>query len=134
MNIPNSNIIFFDGVCNLCNGFIQFIIKKDIEKKFKFASLQSEYASSLPIFSGKISKIFSTVVLLHEGIYYYHSTAILKIAKQLPIPYSTLFYIIVIPAPLRDFVYKWIAKNRYSLFGKSNDCWLPSSNLKERFL
>ena len=127
-------IIFFDGVCNLCNGFVQFIIRHDKRGIFKFASLQSDYAASLPALSDKVGNSLSTVVLQDGDRYYIKSAAALRISRMLGFPFSVAYVFIIVPSPLRDAVYDWVANNRYAWFGKRDACWLPTPELKSRFL
>ena len=134
MDTSGHHIILFDGVCNLCNGFVQFVIRHDKKQTFKFASLQSDYAASLPELKDKIGNSLSTVVLQQDNQYYFKSTAALKIARLLAFPISIAYVFIIVPKPIRDAVYNWIASNRYRWFGKRNECWLPTPELKSRFL
>jgi predicted DCC family thiol-disulfide oxidoreductase YuxK len=127
-------IIFFDGVCNLCNGFVQFIIRHDKRGIFTFASLQSAYAASLPGLEAGVVNTLSTVVLQDGDRYYFKSTAALRIARMLGFPFSIAYVFIILPVPLRDVVYDWVARNRYKWFGKRDACWLPTPELKSRFL
>jgi len=127
-------IIFFDGVCNLCNWFVQFVIRHDKRGIFKFASLQSDYAASLPALSDKVGNSLSTVVLQDGDRYYFKSAAALRIARMLGFPFSLAYVFIILPVPLRDAIYDWVANNRYAWFGKLDACWLPTPELKSRFL
>lgn len=123
-------IILFDGVCNLCNGVVQFIIKRDEQKVFKFASLQSDFASQL--FEGKAPQSDSVMLVTEQGIFE-KSTAVIKIAKHLK-GFKFLAIFSFIPLLIRDFIYDLIAKNRYKVFGKQSECMIPSPELRERFL
>ncbi len=134
MSHPDSPIILFDGVCNLCNGFVQFVIRHDKKGVFRFASLQSDYAASLPGLSDKVGSSPSTVVLQDGDQYYYKSAAALRIARLLRFPFSVAYVFIILPRPLRDSVYDWVARNRYAWFGKLDACWQPTPELKSRFL
>jgi len=127
-------IILFDGVCNLCNGFVQFIIRHDKKGVFRFASLQSAYAASLTALSDKVGSSLSTVVLQDGDRYYFKSAAALRIARLLRFPFSVAYVFIIVPSPLRDAIYDWVANNRYAWFGKLDACWLPTPELKSRFL
>ena len=135
MNITkDKSIILFDGVCNLCNSSVNFIIKNDKKQTFLFASLQSDAAKEILLqFSSK--KIdFKSILLIKNGIIYDKSTAVLLITKQLSNYYKFLYGLIIIPAFMRDFVYNFIAKHRYNWFGKEEACMIPSASLKNRFL
>jgi len=131
---PNTQIILFDGVCNLCNGFVQFIIRHDKREIFTFASLQSDHAASLPGLCYKVGDSLSTVVLQDGDRYYFKSAAALRIARLLRFPFSIAYVFIIVPSPLRDAIYDWVANNRYAWFGKLDACWLPTPELKSRFL
>jgi predicted DCC family thiol-disulfide oxidoreductase YuxK len=127
-------VIFFDGVCNLCNASVQFIIKKDSKKNFMFSSLQSDAAQAI-LLQNKLENLdFDTIILLEDGIIYDKSTAILKILRKLSGLYKLGYIFIVVPKFIRDFVYKIISKNRYKWFGKRDSCMIPTEELKLRFL
>jgi len=129
-------VILFDGVCNLCNSTVNFIIERDISNQFKFASLQSEYGKNELIKLGHSQTSFSTIILIEENKIYYKSTAILKIAKHLKNYKWTGVFLKINPL-IRDFFYNLISKNRYRLFGKKNvnqTCLLPTPKLEEKFL
>ncbi|KAA1246391.1 thiol-disulfide oxidoreductase DCC family protein [Aquimarina sp. RZ0] len=128
-------IILFDGVCNLCNGAINFIIKRDKNTVFRYASLQSEVgvklAKELNIDTSKLDSI----LLIDPKVGYYHkSTAALHIAKQLSGGYPLFSVFLFFPKFLRDFVYDIIAKNRYKWFGKRESCVIPTPELKSLFI
>jgi len=127
-------IIFFDGVCNLCNGAVQFVIKRDHHHEFKFASLQSNFAKeTLNNFNLKAAH-GDSLILLENGKLYEASTAVLRIAKKLTGLWPLLYVFIVIPPFLRNAVYRWVARHRYQWFGKQDQCWVPTPELKSRFL
>ncbi|MAX79593.1 MAG: thiol-disulfide oxidoreductase [Crocinitomicaceae bacterium] len=127
-------VVLFDGYCNLCNGSVQEIIKRDPKGIFKLASLQSDIGIQLLKNSNiNTDKVDSIVLVDHDGIYI-KSTAALKIAARLAFPYFLLNVFSVIPKALRDLIYDWIARNRYKWFGKKNECWIPDERLKNRFI
>lgn len=127
-------VIFFDGVCNLCNHSVQFIIKRDHKDYFRFAALQSDIAKQkLSDFDLKAENL-KTIILLEDGKVYLRSTAALRIAKHLSGGWPILFGFIIIPAFIRDFVYQLIASNRYRIWGKTESCMVPSPDLKAKFL
>ncbi|RQO70747.1 thiol-disulfide oxidoreductase [Pedobacter sp. KBW06] len=127
-------VIFFDGVCNLCNHSVQFIIKRDHKDYFRFAALQSDIATQkLSDFEFNAENL-KTIILLENGQVYFRSTAALRIARQLGGGWPILFGLIIIPAVIRDFVYKLIANNRYRIWGKTESCMVPSPELKSKFL
>jgi predicted DCC family thiol-disulfide oxidoreductase YuxK len=121
--------VFFDGVCNLCNTSIQFIIKRDKNGKMKFAPLQSEWAEQL---IGKPQ--YDSLILYQNKKVYYRSTAALKIAKMMDGLWPLLYVFIIVPPFFRNFIYDHIAKNRYQWFGKKDECMIPTPELKNRFL
>jgi len=126
-------VILFDGVCNLCSGSVQFILKRDNEKRFLFASLQSKYGQDLLKQFNLPANTFNSFILFEDGKIFTRSKAALKMFGQLKgWKWVQLFW--VVPKFLRDAVYNLIAKNRYKWFGKKNECWLPTPDLKARFL
>ena len=127
-------VVLFDGVCNLCNGSVQFILKRDPRGRFRFASLQSETGRSLMAEHGLDPDVLSSVLLVEDGRVWRESSAALRIARHLPGGWKLLRVFAVVPRPLRDAVYRWIARNRYRWFGKTETCWLPTPELRERFL
>jgi predicted DCC family thiol-disulfide oxidoreductase YuxK len=127
-------IILFDGICNLCNGAVQFVIKHDPEGKFLFASLQSEAGQEVLKQYNLPAGNFNSFILVQNEKIYNKSTAALKVARQMKGAWSWLYIFIVIPKFIRDAVYTWIAQNRYKWFGKKDTCMLPSPELKTRFL
>lgn len=127
-------IILFDGVCNLCNSSVQFIIKRDKKALFKFASLQSEEGQRiLKKFNLPVDQI-NTIILTDDSNFWSKSTAALKIATKLSGLWPMMYAFILIPKLLRDKVYEFIARNRYRWFGKQESCWIPSPELKARFI
>lgn len=125
--------VLFDGVCNFCNGWVRFIIERDPKQYFRFASLQSETASSL-LRKHSIKVSLDSIVLLEGEKYYTESTAILRICKQLKGFWKGLYVLILVPKPIRDAVYRWFAKNRYRFFGRQESCMVPTPEIRERFL
>jgi predicted DCC family thiol-disulfide oxidoreductase YuxK len=132
--MQNHHIILFDGVCNFCNYWVNFIIDRDKDDIFKFAALQSEAGQKLLNIFNLKTEDFDTFVLIDGEIYFTKSTAALKIARKLNYPVKVLYYFIFIPKFLRDLIYSLIAMNRYKIFGKRDICRLPSENEKEKFL
>ena len=127
-------IIFFDGVCNLCNSSVQFILKKDTNNVFLFSSLQSDAAKGILLQYNLENFDLSSIILVEKGIIYQKSTAILRIAKSLAGISKYAYVFIIVPKFIRDGVYSFIAKNRYKWFGKRDSCMLPTAALKLRFL
>ncbi len=124
--------IFFDGVCNLCNGAINFVIDRDKSHQYKFASLQSDIAQKL--IPQSATTLSSIVLYKKSGKILYKSNAALEIAKNLSGLWPALYIFKIVPRFIRDFVYDIIARNRYQWFGKRETCRMPSPELKERFL
>ncbi|WP_313113483.1 thiol-disulfide oxidoreductase DCC family protein [Aequorivita sediminis] len=130
----NHKIILFDGVCNLCNGAINYVIKRDHNNVFKFAALQSEIGHSLTAkFKIDKSKVDS-IILIDGDKHYEKSSAALYIAKHLSGAYPLLFGFIIVPKFIRDAVYDFVARNRYKWFGKKDQCMIPTAELKNKFL
>jgi len=128
-------IILFDGVCNLCDNAINFIITHDKHKTFKFAPLQSTIGKQLIKERGIDTTQVDSIILVDVGsAYYLKSDAALEIAKDLDGAYSYLSYLKVFPFGLRNKVYDYIAKNRYKWYGKKDSCMMPTPELKSRFL
>lgn len=132
--MSSQSVIFFDGVCNLCNSTVQFVIKHDRRQYFKFAALQSEFAQEQ--LSGFVlkAKRGDSFVLVEDGKVYEQSTAALRVAKKLSGFWRLLYIFIVVPPFVRDAVYNFVARNRYKWFGKQESCWVPTPDLKSRFL
>ena len=132
--MSSQSVIFFDGVCNLCNSTVQFVIKHDRRQYFKFAALQSQFAQEQ--LSGFVlkAKRGDSFVLVEDGKVYEQSTAALRVAKKLSGLWRLLYIFIVVPPFVRDAVYNFVARNRYKWFGKQESCWVPTPDLKSRFL
>jgi len=127
-------LVLFDGVCNLCNASVTFIIDRDPAERFRFASLQSEFGEEQIRRHRLSGPVMSSLVLIERGRYFTRSTAALRIARRLTMPWHLLYGLILLPAPVRNTVYDWIARNRYRWFGKSDACRLPTPDLARRFL
>ncbi len=126
-------LILFDGICNLCNGAVQFILKHDADQRFVFASLQSNIGQEKLKAAG-VTNSLATMVLLTNEKYYDRSDAALEIAKRLKGFWQAFYVFKVIPKFIRDAVYTWLANNRYRFFGKREACMIPSPKWKGRFL
>ena len=129
----DTDVVFFDGVCNLCNGAVDFIIERDSEGGFRFSSLQSEYAQRTLPASDVVGEP-SSIVLSENGKLYRRSTAALRIARKLGGLWPLMYVFIVVPPPIRDLVYRLIATYRYSWFGRSESCRVPTPELQARFI
>lgn len=132
--MKQSSIILFDGVCNLCNSSVQFVIKHDADKKFMFASLQSTAGQLLLKQFDLPLQDFNSFILIENEKVFLKSTAALMVAKQLKGAVKLLYGFIVVPPFIRNGAYNFIAKNRYKWFGKKDSCILPTPELKARFL
>jgi predicted DCC family thiol-disulfide oxidoreductase YuxK len=132
--MENKAIILFDGVCNFCDRSVQFVLRRDKKAYFNFASLQSEIGQNL-LEKYKIPKDkFESLVLIENDKAYLFSTGALRIARKLNGAWPILYGFIIIPSFIRNFFYKLIANNRYRLFGKKEECMIPSPEWRSRFL
>ncbi|MBX2970241.1 MAG: DUF393 domain-containing protein [Cyclobacteriaceae bacterium] len=128
------NIVLFDGVCNLCSSSVQFIINRDPKSRFRFALLQSETGKGLlEKFQLPVDALYS-IILVRENSYLERSDAALEIARNLSGLWPLFYAFKIVPKVLRDPIYNWISRNRYNWFGKKEACWLPTPELKERFI
>ncbi len=127
-------IIFFDGVCLLCLASVRFVIKNDPKGHFSFASLQSSFAEQFLKQRGIDSQNLNTLFLFEGGKILKESTALLRIASRLEFPWNLFRFFILLPTPVRDPVYRWIARNRYQWWGKLQSCTIPAPSEKSRFL
>jgi len=129
-------IVLFDGVCNLCNASVNFAIDRDPAARLRFASLQSDAGRKLLETAGHrvIEGEPDGIVLVDRGRVYERSGAALRIARYLSGAWSLLPALLVVPSPLRDLVYRWVARHRYAWFGKSDVCRVPTPELRERFI
>jgi predicted DCC family thiol-disulfide oxidoreductase YuxK len=129
---PDHQVILFDGVCNLCNASVQFVIRHDKKARFRFAALQSAYGAeqlkkySLP------EKEFDSIVLIKNGIHT-KSDAALEIARDLSGAWPVMYGFKIVPRFVRNWIYDWIARNRYRFFGRQDHCMIPTKELRERF-
>lgn len=128
------HIILFDGVCNLCNSAVQFVLKRDRDAIFKFASLQSDAGKKLLEAQGLPEEHLKSFVYIHNDKVYTRSGAALKVAARLSYPTKLLSWFVIVPKFVRDLVYDLIARNRYRMFGKKEACMVPTPELKQRFL
>nr|WP_314896795.1 DUF393 domain-containing protein [uncultured Flavobacterium sp.] len=135
-NLPkDKKIILFDGVCNLCNTAVQFIIKHDKKDVFRFVALQSDLGQKIIKYIGIDEKNIDSIILYQPGIaYYYKSEAVLEIAKDL----GGIFYLgtlfTIFPTSFNNYIYDYIAKNRYKWYGKKESCMIPTKELQAKFL
>ena len=132
--MQNHRIILFDGVCNFCNFWVNFILKRDRRKIFKFAALQSRAGQDLLKKFNLATSGFDTFILITGEEYFTKSTAALKISKELKSIVKIIFPLIILPQSIRDLLYDLIAKNRYKLFGKRNTCRITTEDERKKFL
>jgi predicted DCC family thiol-disulfide oxidoreductase YuxK len=137
--MPAPATILFDGVCNLCNGFVQFVIRHDAAGQFRFAALQSEAAHALLAAHGQLLTPAAqadptSVLLVADGRVYSHSAAVLRIAGRLGGLWQLAAVGWLLPGPWRDALYRFVARHRYRWFGRQESCWLPTPELRGRFL
>ncbi len=127
-------IILFDGVCNLCEGSVQFVLLRDHKAYFCFASLQSEAGQAL-LQQYQLPQLdFQSFILIENGRVYQKSTAALRVCRRLGSLWPLLYVFIIVPAFIRNFFYNWVARNRYRWFGQKEECMLPKPEWRERFL
>jgi predicted DCC family thiol-disulfide oxidoreductase YuxK len=130
----DNNIILFDGICNLCNGAVNFIIDHDPGINFRFAALQSDAGREILINYGLNEDYSKSIILIRNGKVFRKSRAILEIARQLK-GMSKFFYVfIIIPVPVLNIFYNLTAKYRYRIFGKCDSCRVPTPELLQRFI
>ncbi len=131
---PAHPIILFDGVCNLCNTAVQFVLKRDKKNIFRFASLQSDYGQEILRRLDMPSESFNTFILIEKDKVYFKSTAALLVSKRFGGLWSLLYVGIIVPPFIRNAVYDFIARNRYRWFGQKEVCMIPTPELKSRFI
>jgi len=134
MELLKEKIVLFDGVCNLCQSTVQFVIKHDHRKKIRFASLQGEFGQQILKKHNLPLTNYNSFLFLENGRLHMKSGAALRLSRYLDGVWPLFYILIIIPPFLRNAVYGFIAKNRYRWFGKQESCWLPTPDLKQRFL
>ena len=132
--MDSSPVILFDGVCNFCNGIVNFVIRNEKGSRIRFATIQSDAGRRLLIQYGYPADDLSSFVFLENGKLYNRSTAALKVSKYLKGLWPVMIGFIIVPVFIRDALYKYISKNRYKWFGKKEICMVPSPELSSRFL
>jgi len=127
--LQDNSIVFFDGVCNYCNGFVRFLIRNDPEEKLKFSSIQSAFAE-LVFKQENIKDELSTIIFIDQKRVFYRSNAVVEMMKKSNSKLRILAFMIkIVPLSIREYIYELIAKNRYSIFGKSEECVIPSKEI-----
>jgi predicted DCC family thiol-disulfide oxidoreductase YuxK len=134
IRIKDYHVVLFDGVCNLCNGAVQFIIKRDKHNRFLFASLQSPFGQQQLQKAGFDTSLLHSIIVIHNNKILQRSNAALEIARHLTGIWPALYIFRIIPTFIRDAVYDFISKNRYRFFGKQDACMIPSKELKDKFI
>lgn len=129
-----NRLVLFDGVCNFCNFWIQFALKHDKKGKLKFGSLQGTTAQQILPQYNIDPAVLTSVIFIEDGIAYKESTAALKVCRHLDGAWKLLYALIIIPAFIRDGIYKWVGRNRYKWFGKQESCMLPTAEQRARFV
>jgi predicted DCC family thiol-disulfide oxidoreductase YuxK len=133
----SSTTILFDGVCNLCSGVVRFVIARDPHAHFRFAALQSDAARRICAEVGATPPAAvdpDTIIVIADGRALERSDAALAIASRLPFPWPMFGVFRILPRALRDWLYRFVAKNRYRWFGESDTCMMPTPELRARFL
>jgi predicted DCC family thiol-disulfide oxidoreductase YuxK len=135
-NLPkDKKIILFDGVCNLCDATVQFLIKRDKKDIFRFVAIQSETGQQIIKHIGIDTSKTDSIILYEPGnAYYYKAEAALKIARELGGVYSLLSVFLLLPKRFSNVVYDYVARNRYKWYGKKNECMIPTPAMKSKFL
>lgn len=135
-NVPtDKKIILFDGVCNLCDASVQYIIRKDSKDQFRFVALQSDLGKQIIVYLGLKPATLDSIVLYEPGVaYFYKSDAILEIASALGGFLSLLSVTKGIPVSIRNSIYDYVAKNRYKWYGKKQSCMMPTPAISSKFL
>lgn len=131
---PEDKVILFDGVCNLCAAWTQFVLKYDSEKRFKLCSLQSEAGQDLLRHFGYRTDDFDTMLYVEGQRAYDQGDAFLRIISQFPLPWKMLGLARIFPRFFRNWIYQRVASNRYALFGKADTCMMPTPANQARFL
>lgn len=129
-----SSTILFDGVCNLCNGFVRFVIDRDPAARFRFAAVTSPAAAEVLRHAGVTAPLPDSMILVEDGRAYFRSDAPLRVARGLRFPWPLLYALIVVPRFIRDRLYDVIAARRYRWFGRRDTCMVPTPDLRGRFL
>jgi len=127
-------LVLYDGQCGLCNHSVQMILRHDRRGRFRFAALQSELGQALLARHGLPAAEMDSVVLIDGGEAYTRSRAALRVAGRMDAPWPLLRALTIVPRPLRDVVYDWVARNRYRWFGRTDACMLPPPEVRARFL
>ena len=134
MTVNQSPVILFDGICNLCCGWVRFLIRNDKDMKFRFASIQSESGIKMLHSVGLSNRPMESVVYIKGNQYYRESSAVVEIIHELGGIWKLFCVFKIIPESVRDKIYRFISKKRYGIFGIRSSCYLPSQENEKRFL
>jgi predicted DCC family thiol-disulfide oxidoreductase YuxK len=126
-------VVLFDGVCNLCNRVVRFIVRRDPAAQFRFAALTSDAARRV-LDKARAAPLAESIVLVDHSRVFTRSDAVLRIARRLTFPWPLAYALIVVPRPVRDWAYEAIARRRYRWFGRRDVCMVPGPGLRDRFL
>ena len=127
-------LIVFDGVCVLCSGFVRMVVRLDRQSRFRFATAQSPFGQALFSKHGLRTDSYETNLVLVDGVAFTRLDSFVAVMSELGWPWRTASVLLLLPRPLRDWLYDRIAKNRYALFGRKDSCEVPSAEMRERFL
>jgi predicted DCC family thiol-disulfide oxidoreductase YuxK len=131
---PDDCVVLFDGVCNLCNGLVRFLIARDRQARLRLASVQSDAGQAILAACELPTDEYDTMVFLERGRAYVKSTAFLRVVRYFPWPWPLLSAGLLVPRPVRDWLYDRVALNRYALFGRQEVCMVPTPEIRKRFL
>lgn len=134
MSAVNQPVLLFDGVCKFCHAGVQFVIRRDQKNRFVFCPIQSEKGQQLMKQFGQQDSGLSSMILLQNNRVYRKSSAALRIARQLQMPWPLLYGFILVPVFIRDRVYDFIGNRRYQWFGKYDSCWIPDDETRKKFI
>lgn len=127
-------IVVFDAQCLLCNGWVQFLLRHDRKGRIRFASMQGATGGQLLADAGLTVNGLQTLLVVDQGRSWQHTAAILRVLHELGWPWRLAWAGVVVPAPLRDVIYRWVARNRYRFWGRSALCMVPPQSSADRFL
>lgn len=127
-------LIVFDGICVLCSGFVRMVVRLDRQGRFRFATAQSSFGEALFRKHGLRTDSYETNLVLIDGVAFTRLDSFVAVMSELGWPWRAMKALLLLPRPLRDWLYDRVAKNRYALFGRKDSCDIPSPELRERFL